>query len=49
MDTYEAGHDSSLTANTTKSLGNPYNLKALNQLTVGDLCRSICEVCGRKW
>jgi len=34
MDAYEAGHDSSLIANATKSLGNPYDLRAFNQLTV---------------
>ncbi len=33
MDADEAGHDSSLTANATKSLGNPYNLRAFHQLT----------------
>ena len=33
MDAYEAGHDNSLTANATKSLGNPYDLMASHQLT----------------
>ena len=33
MDAHEAGHDSSLTANATKSLGNPYDLRAFHQLT----------------
>ena len=33
MDADEAGHDISLTANGTKSLGNPYNLRAFHQLT----------------
>ena len=33
MDAEEAGHDSSLTANATMSLGNPHNLRAFHQLT----------------
>ena len=33
MDAYEAGHDSSLTTNATKSLGNPYDLRAFHPLT----------------
>ena len=33
MDAYEAGHDSILTANAIKSLGNPYDLRACHQLT----------------
>ena len=32
MDADEAGHDNSLTANATKSLGNPYDLRAFHQL-----------------
>ena len=33
MDACEAGHDSSLTANTTKSFGNPYDIRAIHHLT----------------
>jgi len=33
MDAYEARHDSSLTANATKSLDNQYDLRAFHQLT----------------
>jgi len=33
MNEYEAGHDSSLTVNATKTLGNPYDLRGFDQLT----------------
>ena len=33
MDAYEAGHDSSLTSNATRSFGSPYNLRAFHQIT----------------
>ena len=33
MDASETGHDSGLTANATKSFGNPYDLRAFHQLS----------------
>jgi len=33
MDAYEAEYDSSLTTNTRRSFGNPYDLRTFHQLT----------------